>query len=424
VATGCGRSTLQPALPGPGLFPSGTHVGVYGSNRRYLQHANGEPFVLIGFGNEGRNSPAVIAQLAGKINYQRAYAASWNQSRSANEYALGRPWPDVNGQSDMSVWNETYWNNLRDYLVHTRDAGITVGLTLWDGHSDLPGGASGSQSTWNAALNLQGIQWAYDVTALNQYPNPRANGGAAERLVFYQRRWIDRLLVEIERYPNVVIELDNETDQAPVAWWLWWADYIRSKQPLVIATTWNASATIPDDVFSSDPRLDMKSYHDRSDVSLTPERYGWNKVIVADADNSCSDLDADTARGVAWQSVLRGGQWNDFVCLDTSGFPDLAKVGYYGILLDFLQTRNVRPWIMAPHDELVNGARCMALPGAFYLVYTSTSVTVDLTSMSGTGTWEWFDPRTGTTTQSGQVAGGAPRTFSLPSAGDYVLWIR
>ena len=65
------------------------HVTVYGPNHRYLQDANGVPFALVGFGNEGRNTPAVMSQLAGKIDYQRAYATSWDSGRSPDEYVRG-----------------------------------------------------------------------------------------------------------------------------------------------------------------------------------------------------------------------------------------------------------------------------------------------------------------------------------------------
>jgi hypothetical protein len=407
-----------------GSGASGTgHVTVYGPNHRYLEDANGNPFALVGFGNEGRNTPAVLAQLAGKIDYQRAYATSWDSGRSPDEYALGRPWPTVNGLCDMSTWNETYWSNLRDYVAHARDAGITVGLTLWDGHSDLPGGKSGAVSIWNASLNAQGVQWAYDATALTQFPTPSPTGGASEKLVYYQRRWIDRLLQEIAPYPNVVIELDNETDQAPTAWWLWWASYIRAAGPYVVATTWQATYTIPDDVFSSDARLDMKSYHQRDDASVvTSQRYAWDKIIVVDGDTDCSDIDAATARGLAWRSLLRGGHWNDFVCIDTP-FPDTQKLQSYGYLLDFLRTRSVALWDMAPHAELVTSGLAMSKPGTSYLVYTQSSVTVDLSAAAGTLSWSWYDPSRGVDVGSGTIAGGASRSFALPGNGDYVLWI-
>jgi hypothetical protein len=390
--------------------------------------------VIVGYGNEQRNDRATLRQLAGKITYQRAYAASWRRQDDPNDYRFGRPWPMVNGKADLDRWNESYWENLRDYLGNARDCGIVVGLTIWDGHDDLPGGQFGIDSIWNAAYNLQGVQWAYNLDDLVKYPEPRPAGGAGERLVYYQRRWIERLASEIKGYPNVIIELDNETDQAPESWWLWWAGYFIKKGHSVIATTWNAAHTISDATFSTDPRLHMKSYHVRSDDSITSERLSWNKVIVADADDSCGNLDGDTARKFAWRAVIRGGHWNDFVC-SGKAFPDQDKLVYYGNLLDFLQKRRVPVWDMTPADRVASEGYALAKSGEQYLIYVEGDVRVDLSDATGLLQYEWYDPRRGTLVESGQVQGGAPRTFSSPSAShslldvvrppsrDFVLWI-
>jgi hypothetical protein len=398
-------------------------IGVYAPNRRYPQNAQRRPFVIVGYGNEGRNSRAVLEQLAGKISYQRVYAAHWDVDADPSSYAYGCPWVHTGGRCDMDTWNEDFFVHLHDYLANAQELGITVGLTLWDGHNDLPGGSRGSESSWNSHHNVQGVQWAYNATALSQYPNPSRTGGASERLVYYQRRWIDRLLAEIAPYSNVIIELDNETSDVSSSWWLWWAAHIARTGDYVIATTWNEDSTIPDNVFASDSRLHMKSYHDRSDASITATRYGWNKIIVGDADNSCANLDAASARRFAWRSVVKGGHWNDFVCNNTS-FPDLTKAAYYGHLLDFLDEFHVPLWDMTRRNDLVSGnALCMARAGSFYLVYAESNVTLGLDDMPGSGTYFWYDPRNGTVAGSGIVQGGDDHSFTRPGSGDWALYV-
>jgi hypothetical protein len=398
-------------------------AGVYPPNRRYPLNAQRRPFVIIGYGNEGRNPRPVLEQLAGKITYQRAYAAGWDVNADPDAYNYGCPWVHTGGRCDMDTWNEDYWANLHDYLSAAQDNGITVGLTIWDGHSDLPGGKFGDVSSWNSHLNVQGVQWEYDVDALAQHPDPSRTGSVDERLVYYQRRWVDRLLAEIAPYPNLIIELDNETSGVSPSWWLWWASHIARSGDYVIATSWNASETIPDNVFASDPRLHMKSYHDRSDASITATRYGWGKIIVGDADNSCANLDAASARRFAWRSVVKGGHWNDFVCNSTS-FPDLQKAAYYGHLLDFLDEFHVPLWDMTRRNDLVpSGSLCMARDGVFYLVYAEADLTLDLGALPGSATYFWYDPRNGTVAGSGLVNGGAVRSFTRPGSGDWVLYV-
>ena len=397
-------------------------VAVYGPNPHYLQDAAGNPVVIVGFGNKEKSPSSILDQLQGKISYQRVNVALWNRLEDPNAYKFGRPWPMVNGKADMDTWNETYWINLRNYIENARDRGIIVCLTIWDGHSDLPGGRNGADSVWNVQYNVQGVQWVYNANALTAFQNPQSTGGSFEKLVYYQRHWIDRLIREIKNYPNVLIELNNENAVASEDWWLFWAQYFKKGGDFVIAVNYEPGGAISDTTFSTTPLVDMKSYHGRIDRDITTTRYNYNKVIVADADNTCSNLDANRARGMAWGSFVRGGHWNDFVCPGTM-FPDATKIGYYGKLLSFVKTRNIPFWQMTPNNGLVSSGFALAKTGAYYLVYTQTSVNVDLSDTTGILNYEWYDPRTGNAASSGQVQGGATRSFTIPSQNDYVLWI-
>ena len=403
--------------------PSGAMdtVAVYGPNPHYLQDARGRPVVLIGFGNAMKNPPEILDQLKGKITYQRASFASWDRLEDPDAYAFGRPWPMVNGKADMDTWNETFWRNLHRYIDSARDRGIIVGLTIWDGHVDLPGGKYGSDSVWNAQYNLQGVQWAYNAAALQAFPHPRRSGGSAEKLTYYQRRLIDRLIAEIQGCPNVLIELNNEDAHASRDWWLYWARLFKGGG-LVVAVNYEPGA-IADAQLAATSTVDMKSYHARSDEEITAARYAYNKVIVADADNTCENLEAQKARGIAWRSVLRGGQWNDFVCHETTPFPDSIKIEYYRNLLDFLKTRAVPFWQMTPNAAVASSGLALVRAGTYYLIYAEQNVSVDLTGAAVDLHYEWYDPRTGTTVDTGMAQGGVRQNFTLPGQGDYVLWI-
>src|SRR5262245_14165116 len=254
---------------GTSLPALSTRLAVLGSNHHYLQNASGKPMFLLGFGNEDKSTPGVLDQLQGKINYLRAYAALWLRTEDANNYIGGRPHPTVAGKMDMDQWNETYWSNLKDYLGNANARGITVGLTIWDGHSRLPGGKFDTDSVWNSQYNVQSVQWAYDYNALVNFPNPQPAGGTSDRLVYYQRRWVDRLITEISGYPNVLIELNNEDSAGTENWWLWWAQYFKGKGLVVAVNEGGGSGYISDSTFAATPLVDMKSYHDRDAASIT-----------------------------------------------------------------------------------------------------------------------------------------------------------
>jgi hypothetical protein len=414
-------------------------LAVYAENPRYLQDAHGKPVFILGYNDSWKKQPpAVLDQLQGKVNYLRTAYASNNDLYFPIDYEVGNPIVKrSSGLWDFDLWDERFWSNLQDYLNNTKKRGFIVGFIIWDGHWSLPEGKAGHSSLWNSNKNVQGIQWAYDYDALINYSDPKSNStDSRERLVYYQRRWIDRFIDEVRGFPHVLIELDNETHQASESWWLWWADYFIRKGNFVIATTWNSKHTISDSTFSKDSRLHMKSYHKRSDDEITSTRLSWNKIIAADADTSGIDLDEESARRIAWKSLMKGGHWNDYMEGSSypkgNPFPNSTKISYYGTLLNFLITRSVPFAEMSPDDRLVSTGNALAKPGSCYLVYVEAGiklvyfeagVQLNLSGASGRLHYEWYDPKSGTTAASGQVQGGAIRAFSPPSRGDLVLWV-
>jgi hypothetical protein len=416
--------TVGLLMPFSPAHANGTgRVAVYPENPHYLMDAHGVPFLLVGLSNEKLDDAATLRKLRGDINYMRAYFAVFVRTYGWNEHWENEPWQVVDGQVDMDTWKDAYWQKLRRRLKAAQQRNIVVGLTVWDGHTALPGGKAGDVSFWNADYNVQGIQWAYNVKALKKYTHPRKTGGPAERLVYYQRRVVDKLIAEIRDLPNVIIELNNE--DAPGSspkWWRWWAQYFKDKG-FVVAVNEADSGGISDRVFSMSPAIDMKSYHQRTADVLTSSRYRFSKALVADADSRCTGLDPDKARRLAWQSILRGGGWNDFVCKQQP-FPNETKAAYYGHLLKFFRAQHVPFWDMAPRGDLVSSHYALVNPGIAYLVYAEKDVEVDLTEAHGTLDYQWFDPRTGKTVASGTVAGRAEHTFTIPAAThDYILWI-
>jgi hypothetical protein len=307
-------------------------------------------------------------------------------------------------------------------LNQAQSRNFIVGITIWDGHSWLPGGKFGDHTLWNASKNVQGIQWAYDYNALIKFPSPQPTGGSAEKLVYYQRLVIDRLIREAKAYPNVLIELNNE-DPLQENWFLWWAQYFKNDGFVVAVNDSSGGGAVRESMFASTPVLDMWSMHKRTAASITPARYAWNKIVVADADEICFNLDADRARKIAWTAFVKGGHWNDWVCPETA-YPDSTKIGYYGQLLDFLKTRKIPFVEMSPNNTLISTGNVLAKPGFYYLAYVEGSLNFDLTAAPGTFDYEWYNPRTGKTVGSGQVQGGAVRAFSPPGLRDFVLWVR
>jgi hypothetical protein len=106
---------------------------------------------------------------------------------------------------------------------------------------------------------------------------------------------------------------------------------------------------------------------------------------------------------------------------------------------------------MTPRGELASTGYCLTNPGEDYVIYVpfdawridsvrllgrltrpirqvrwqfKQSVTVNLSSASGTLSVEWFNPSTGETRRGPAVQGGRSYCFTAPFRGDAVLHIR
>ncbi len=83
---------------------------------------------------------------------------------------------------------------------------------------------------------------------------------------------------------------------------------------------------------------------------------------------------------------------------------------------------------MTPKNGLASTGYCLANPsatGAEYLVYLPSggSVTMNLSSSTGSLKVEWFNPGTGSTVTAGSVTGGSSKSFTAPFSGDAVLYL-
>ncbi len=88
--------------------------------------------------------------------------------------------------------------------------------------------------------------------------------------------------------------------------------------------------------------------------------------------------------------------------------------------------RKVNLAAMTPQGELASTGFCLADPGKEYLVYLPEGgeATVDLSAVSGSIAVEWFNPRSGETTEGQSISGGRKCSFKPPFDGDAVLYLR
>jgi hypothetical protein len=136
----------------------------------------------------------------------------------------------------------------------------------------------------------------------------------------------------------------------------------------------------------------------------------------------------DTVRRLAWNLVMAGGFFT--YGMETTykasegGGPfswklpaqELGGSDYMKLLYEFMT--GTKWWEMNPDNSVITNGSAFALvnPGTEYVVYlrSGSSVSVNLSAVSGDLNVDWFDTKDGDTFSQGTVSGGGVRSFTKP----------
>ncbi len=154
-----------------------------------------------------------------------------------------QPWIKLeDGRYDLEQFSEEWEKRLRNYLSAAFQHRIVVSLEIWDDWSITRGlnGASdpGENSAWNAHPFNPENNFNYDNSFL---PVQTAHCNAPfystipsldnnEKVLELQKRYVDKVLSIASEYPNIIINITNES-RAHLKWSRFWATYIRQRIP-------------------------------------------------------------------------------------------------------------------------------------------------------------------------------------------------
>ncbi len=479
LPTALGSIALALFTCGPGWAAD---VAVHSSNR-YYQDATGQPMFLIGYyawsavpdgyfiDHPSRYAEMMQQGAPYRINYIRIGTQGNRMTAATNPPSYnGQPTPVgflyVNGKADLNQFDPTFWNGLKAQCALGQSLGITVHLAFFDGVSARPGPSWGySGSYWNPANQVAAF-----------YPNPdlNSNGGIDEvgeayrtaefnngnpapgTISFYEKRHIDKVLLETAQYSNVMYEVGNELG-ADSAWNTAVIAYIRARTSKPVTQGGNENlAVLGSGAQGWTP-------HDADTVPLVKSRVaaivGRGYPAWEDTDNNswscnfgycnchpnCGSAWAAQDTGVrqaAWYSFAGGAaayggfsiDWWDWWAPTARGFSPTAAA-YCKHLQDFIADSGVQFWTMVPNHGLVSNGNstnsCLTNVGLVpqasveYVVYVlaDASVNLDLTGVTGNRNYRLYDPQTNIWDNPQSVAGGGIRTFNKPpAAADWVIY--
>jgi Domain of unknown function (DUF5060)/Protein of unknown function (DUF4038)/Putative collagen-binding domain of a collagenase len=288
-------------------------------------------------------------------------------------------------------------------------------------------------------------------------------------------RYYRYALARYGAYHNVIWCLDNEWNYAPKPQSYWnaigvivnnedpWRLDGGNRRPLSIhqqtridfnffASSWPTHAIIQYGVRNkeTDAANEFKNtrqtkYHHGDEWGNASIVYnlGHNKPIVNDEYGYVGEAEPvamtqSQARYTIWGTAVAGGYGShgDWTGYGPSGTYRSAMSGdwrpdpSYGDLqrlISFFTTKGLEYWKMSSQNSLkTSGTRVYVLAetGRQYLIYAAVGGTFSLNVASGTYMARQYNPRTGEDATLAELTGGGSRSFTMPDANDWVVYLK
>src|SRR6266850_3270067 len=404
-------------------------VAVDPSNRYYRDVAN-NPVFLLGYyswaatpdgyfiDHPSRYAAMIQKGAPYKLNYIRMSSCvnrftSTTSPQSWNNQPTPVPFVYVNGKADLNQWDATFWTGLRNQCALAQSNGVIVHIAIFDGVElrGQGGAAYGyNNSFWNPANQSATFYPAgdYSDTPGGFYRLTEFNSDTG--IGHYQKLLIAKTITETAPYNNVFYEIGNELIGSDVNWNTAVFNYIKTLTTRPVTQVGGSAVANVNgyDDHVGDTPAQVKTY------VASFVGHGYPAWIDPDGPGlSDANVPSDDLRRAAWYCFAGGAAgWGGFTVDYWSfghGFNSTTAC-YYRNLQTFIQDSAVQFWNMVPSQGLVsnNGVNsCLARTGeAVVYVLNDASVTVDLTSVSGSIPYRLYDPRRNSWSASQSISGG------------------
>ncbi len=332
---------------------------------------------------------------------------------------------------DLTLFNQAYFDRMRERVIAAGDRGIYVSIMLFNGWSIE--NKDGIHEPWvghplNQANNINGI---------NGDPDQDGRGRETQTLrdpdiLALQEAYIRKVIETVNDLDNVLYEISNEGYWESQDWQYYLINYIKDyesgmdkQHPVGMTVEYPNGSN--DDLLNS-----PAEWISPNGNVYDPEVVNGQKVVLGDTDHFCG-----TCGDVAWvwKSLTRG--YNPILMDPFQWFEEGAEADedpIWGAIRHNLgyaisYTNRMDLSTMTPQSDLCSSEYCLANPAsdgtAEFLVFNPQTggVTVDLSDVNGAILVEWLDPETGQIYLDDPITGGGSHQFSPPFPNESVLYL-
>ncbi|MCE5250139.1 DUF6298 domain-containing protein [bacterium] len=458
--------------PGRGSGAAGP-LRAHPRNPRYFADGAGRVVYLTGshtwnnFKDMGQTDPPPLFDFDAYLDFMKSYNHNfmrlwtWDLTVFSYEedgiltYVAPFPWKrtgpgtglDGKPKFDLKQFDSSYFDRLRSRITAAGKRGIYVSIMLFEGH-----GLHASQPPW--CWDSHPFNRNNNVNGIDGDTNADGRGLEIQTLEIpdvtaLQEAYIRRVIDTVNDLDNVLYEIVNESGVYSTEWQYhiinYIHDYERSKPKqhpvgMTFQYTRDKNQRGTNTILFGSP-ADWISPNPDGGYRDDPPPCDGGKVILNDTDHLWG---IGGNQAWVWKSFCRGlnplfmdpyretpqkdqtnSVWTDHLTnlppVDSAWDPVRRSMGY---TMTYAGRMNLVS--MVPCSDLASTGYCLADPGAEYLVYLPDggSVTMDMKSVSGTFTVEWFNPSTGRAESGENIPGGDMRECKAPFSGDAVLYLR
>lgn len=320
---------------------------------------------------------------------------------------------------DLTQFNQSYFDRLRDRCLQAQSNGIYVAIMLFNGW-DIENKAGNSPWIGNP-FNLQN-----NINGINGDINNNSQGEEVHQLLNtnilnIQKAYVRKVIDTVNDLKNILYEVSNESLNYSTAWQYEIINYVKQYQSSktnqhLIGMTFQYPDGNDATLFNSPADWVSPGYYVYRDDPLTNNH---NKVVI---------MDTDHLWGIGgnvmwvWKSFTRG--------LHTIFMDDFGLFGsdwesirvQMGKSVEYANKVDLNK--MFPRSDLATGY-CLTDGSKEYIIFQPGSFDgsfyLNLVGNTNIFTVEWFNPQNNTTNFGTNVAGGSNLYFKAPFSGQNIM---